>query len=126
MDLCRRQFILDGTLIALPGSSGAELVNQIRPECYPLLDPERLLSGEIQKIGPDETVVYKPRWGAFYSTPLEDYLRTLPVDTLTFCGCNFPNCPRTSVYEASDTQLAHLPPTLGAYPEALPPGAVLY
>ena len=24
------------------------------------------------------------------------------VDTLVFAGCNFPNCPRTSVYEASE------------------------
>ena len=24
------------------------------------------------------------------------------MDTLVFCGCNFPNCPRTSIYEASE------------------------
>jgi nicotinamidase-related amidase len=24
------------------------------------------------------------------------------VDTLVFAGCNFPNCPRTSIYEASE------------------------
>jgi nicotinamidase-related amidase len=24
------------------------------------------------------------------------------VSTLLFCGCNFPNCPRTSIYEASE------------------------
>jgi nicotinamidase-related amidase len=24
------------------------------------------------------------------------------VSTLAFCGCNFPNCPRTSMYEASE------------------------
>jgi nicotinamidase-related amidase len=26
----------------------------------------------------------------------------LGVDTLVFCGCNFPNCPRTTIYEASE------------------------
>lgn len=24
------------------------------------------------------------------------------MSTLVFCGCNFPNCPRTSIYEASE------------------------
>lgn len=24
------------------------------------------------------------------------------IDTLVFFGCNFPNCPRTSMYEASE------------------------
>jgi nicotinamidase-related amidase len=46
--------------------------------------------------------MYKPRWGAFFQTPLEDHLRGLGVDTLAFCGANFPNCPRTSIYEASE------------------------
>ncbi len=46
--------------------------------------------------------MYKPRWGAFYNTPLESYLNRLGVDTLVFVGCNFPNCPRTSIYEASE------------------------
>ncbi len=46
--------------------------------------------------------MYKPRWGAFYRTPLEAYLERNDVDTLVFAGCNFPNCPRTSIYEASE------------------------
>jgi hypothetical protein len=28
--------------------------------------------------------------------------RAAGSDTLVFCGCNFPNCPRTSIYEASE------------------------
>ena len=46
--------------------------------------------------------MYKPRWGAFYSTPLENHLRKLNINTVVICGCNFPNCPRTTVYEASE------------------------
>jgi nicotinamidase-related amidase len=46
--------------------------------------------------------MYKPRWGAFYGTPLDRHLRELGVSTLVFTGCNFPNCPRTSIYEASE------------------------
>jgi nicotinamidase-related amidase len=46
--------------------------------------------------------LYKPRWGAFYDTRLEEHLRGLGVTTTVFCGANFPNCPRTSMYEASE------------------------
>ena len=27
------------------------------------------------------------------------------VNTIVICGCNFPNCPRTSIYEASERDL---------------------
>lgn len=47
-------------------------------------------------------MIYKPRWGAFFKTPLEAYLRGHGASTTVFCGCNFPNCPRTSIYEASE------------------------
>ena len=56
----------------------------------------------IQPVGPHEVVIYKPRWGAFYQTPLETYLRQSGISTVIFTGCNFPNCPRTSIYEASE------------------------
>jgi nicotinamidase-related amidase len=46
--------------------------------------------------------MYKPRWGAFFQTSLESHLRERGVSTIVFCGFNFPNCPRTSIYEASE------------------------
>jgi nicotinamidase-related amidase len=46
--------------------------------------------------------MYKPRWGAFFETTLDDHLRELCVDTVVVAGCNYPNCPRTSIYEASE------------------------
>jgi nicotinamidase-related amidase len=46
--------------------------------------------------------MYKPRWGAFYETPLEKHLRSIDVNTVVVCGCNFPNCPRATIYEASE------------------------
>ena len=49
-----------------------------------------------------EVIIYKSGWGAFYKTPLENYLREKEIDTLIFSGCNFPNCPRASIYEASE------------------------
>ena len=47
-------------------------------------------------------LIYKPQWGAFYNTPLENHLKELGVSTLVFSGCNYPNCPRASIYEASE------------------------
>ena len=41
-------------------------------------------------------------WGAFYNAKLERRLQNLNVNTVVVCGCNFPNCPRTTVYEASE------------------------
>ena len=46
--------------------------------------------------------MYKPRWGALFQTSLEQHLLALRVTSLAFTGCNFPNCPRTSIYEASE------------------------
>jgi nicotinamidase-related amidase len=53
-------------------------------------------------LGDREVVIYKPRWGAFYGTCLEGYLKRNAVTTVVFCGCNFPNCPRASIYQASE------------------------
>jgi len=63
---------------------------------------DALLSGSFQELGPREHIAYKPRWGAFYGTDLDSHLRKHGIDTVVFAGCNFPNCPRTSIYEASE------------------------
>jgi nicotinamidase-related amidase len=68
------------------------------------LIPNTNISWDAKEInlGPSEWALFKPRWGAFYKTGLEELLRTKDISTLVFCGCNFPNCPRTSIYEASE------------------------
>jgi len=101
VDLCRRDAVENGAEILLEGSEGCELATEMFANSVKL-DTGLLLSGKIQKISDNEVVIYKPRWGAFYRTPLESFLDTLNVDTLVFLGCNFPNCPRTSIYEASE------------------------
>ena len=101
VDLCRRSLVEGGAIIVAPGTPGAGLAPELLPDNCPELDSELLLSGGIQPLGPRETVVYKPRWSAFYDTPLEAHLRSLGVSTLVFAGCNFPNCPRASIYDAS-------------------------
>ena len=102
VDLCRRQAIEEGKEIVAPGSEGAELVYALKPDSSTKLNANELLSGELQEIGRNEYVMYKPRWGAFYATRLEEFLKERKSDTLVFAGCNYPNCPRTSIYEASE------------------------
>jgi nicotinamidase-related amidase len=102
VDLCRRQLVEQGATILAPGSEGTELAPGLLPDPAARLDPDLLLAGEIQSIAGSEAVIYKPRWGAFFETPLESHLRARNISTLVFCGCNFPNCPRTSIYEASE------------------------
>ena len=102
VDLCRKALVEQGAALVLAGSPGCQLAPDLRPRAGVKLDTDLLLSGGIQSLGPREVVIYKPRWGAFYQTPLERHLRGERVSTLVFSGCNFPNCPRTSIYEASE------------------------
>lgn len=102
VDICRRELIQNGAAIVSPGSLGADFPQQLKPIAAPALDWDVLLKGDFQQIGPQEWVLYKSRWGAFYQTQLEPFLHRLQVNTLIFGGCNFPNCPRTSMYEASE------------------------
>jgi len=102
VDVCRRQDVEQGLRMVAPHTDGAELVQALKPDAATRLDAETLLSGELQHIGEQEYAIYKPRWGAFYETRLEAFLREHGINTLVFCGCNYPNCPRTSVYQASE------------------------
>ena len=102
VDLCRREMIEGGTRFVEPGTEGAELVSDLKPTPDATLDTDLLLKGQVQEWGQKEFVIYKSRWGAFYNTLLHDHLHKLGVNTLVVCGCNFPNCPRTTIYEASE------------------------
>ncbi len=101
-DSCRRQKLESGRTVVAPGTDGAEIVAALKPSAGLRLDGERLLRGELQAWSEREWVIYKPRWGAFYATPLEEHLRSLGATTLVVCGFNFPNCPRATIYEASE------------------------
>ena len=102
VDLCRRYAVAHGATLVCPGTTGAELAAPLLPRRGVKLDPDLLFSGAAQPLGPKEWVMYKPRWGAFFGTSLQQHLSALGVTSLAFAGCNFPNCPRTSIYEASE------------------------
>ena len=104
VDLCRKRAVTElGNKLVIAGTQGAELVNELKPsKSNVTLDTELLLKGQLQQVTSTEWIMYKPRWGAFYATPLEKPLHELNTNTVVTCGCNFPNCPRTTVYEASE------------------------
>ncbi|GAA0516460.1 cysteine hydrolase [Paractinoplanes deccanensis] len=108
VDRVRRSLVQGGAAFAQPGSPGRLLADGLLGD-GPLgvaesgeLDDELLLRGEPQWFGTSECVLYKPRWGAFYRTRLEELLAERNVDTLVFAGCNLPNCPRASIIEAHE------------------------
>lgn len=102
-DLCRREEIESGGSMLQPGSEEVQLVGDILLEKDIRLDEKKLMQGQAQKIGREEYILYKPRFGAFYGTALEEFLkRELQRDTLVIGGFNFPNCPRSTIYEASE------------------------
>lgn len=102
VDLCRRKAVIEGANVAIENTPGSELACVLCPDPPVFLNSRNLLSGSIQRISENEVIIYKPRWGAFYQTPLDAHLKRLHVSTLIFTGCNYPNCPRTSIYQASE------------------------
>jgi nicotinamidase-related amidase len=73
VDLCRRSAVEAGLTLCASGSDGSQLAPGIVHSFA--LDPTVLLDGRPQDVGPGEVVIYKPRWGAFFQTPLEEHLR---------------------------------------------------
>lgn len=102
VDICRRSAVEQGAAMLIEGSDGCELAMALRPHPEARLDAPHLLNGGLQTWADKEFVLYKPRWGAFFDTPLMAALQGQGVNTLVFIGCNFPNCPRTSIYQASE------------------------
>jgi nicotinamidase-related amidase len=96
----RRPLIREGGPLVAPNSVGAALPPALAVAAAP--DPIRLYAGELQSVGDAEWLMYKPRWDAFHGTPLETHLRRLGVETLVVCGCNLPNCPRATLFGASN------------------------
>jgi nicotinamidase-related amidase len=102
VDLARRRAVEEGMRVLMPGSRGADLIPEVVPESAPRLDPHLLQDGGIQQLGRLEEVLYKPRWGAFYRTSLEQRLHNIGVNTLIVVGANFATSGRATVLEASE------------------------
>jgi nicotinamidase-related amidase len=98
-DLCRRT--LRGKVN--PHSPGSQLADGLAPGSE--LDPDLLLAGHAQEIGSDEHILYKPRWSAFFRTRLLEHLAERAVSTVVVAGCNYPNCPRSTLVDATERDL---------------------
>jgi nicotinamidase-related amidase len=98
----RKDLVTGTTPMLRPGTPGRLLAPGLTPEPAAKFDDELLLSGQPQRLAEREIILYKPRWGAFFGTGLDGHLRDNQVDTVVVTGCNYPNCPRTSIYEASE------------------------
>lgn len=101
-DLCRRAVLAAGASIALPGSPGSQLADGLTLDNTIELDHDQLLARQLQYLGPTEHAMFKPRWNAFYDTGLDDHLRQTGIDTVVVTGCNYPNCPRGTLFGASE------------------------
>jgi nicotinamidase-related amidase len=101
VDLLRRDAIETGASVVAPGTTGAEIPEQLLPGPA-ALDIELLLSGGIQALSETEAIIFKPRWSAFYRTDLEQWLRKHGATTVVVAGCNLPNCPRATLFDASE------------------------
>jgi nicotinamidase-related amidase len=102
VDLPRRAAIAAGAPIVQPGAVGSQIAPELRLAGAPDLDAPTLIAGHLQNLGPHEVAVWKPRWSAFHRTALNQHLADRGVHTIVFAGCNYPNCPRASIYDASE------------------------
>ena len=105
IDLVRRSSIAAGADVVRPGSPGSQILPELLPAGAPMLDAPLLLGGRSQSMGDGEVAIWKPRWSAFHRTALESHLADLGVGTVVIVGCNFPNCPRATLFDASARDL---------------------
>lgn len=106
VDIVRRAAVEAGTQIVAPGTLGANIPAELLPDGTQVtLDTPHLLRGAPQELSENEAILYKPRWSAFYRTVLAAWLGPRAIDTVVVAGCNLPNCPRATLFDASERDL---------------------
>jgi nicotinamidase-related amidase len=101
VDTVRRSEFEAGVRLVQPHTEGADIPVRLLPHEV-TLKPEQLMAGDVQRVSDREFIVWKPRWSAFHRTNLDALLRVLGVDTVVVAGCNFPNCPRATLFDATE------------------------
>jgi len=104
-ELCRQASLASGGGALVVGTPGSALIPDLVPDSGVDLDADRLLAGRFQYLSSKEAAMYKPRCGAFFRTQLLAHLWIRNVTTVVVIGCNFPNCPRATIVEASERDL---------------------
>lgn len=78
--------IEEGKQIVSPGSDGAELASELKPNKSRSLNTTQSMKGEPQPLGTNEGGLYKPRWGAFFQIKLEKLLSDQDISKLIVTG----------------------------------------
>lgn len=81
VEIIRLQSFLKGPKFAVAGTPGCEIVSELKP-----------LPGEYR--------IVKNRFSAFMNTELDFMLRRLGITCIAVCGTQYPNCIRTTVFDA--------------------------
>lgn len=81
VEVTRLKGFLEGPQYAVPGTRGCEIVEELTPQ-------------------PGEYRIMKNRFSAFMNTELDFMLRRLGIARIAVCGTQYPNCIRTTVYDA--------------------------
>ncbi len=101
VDPPRRDAVERGARVVAPGSRGAQIPGDLLGR-HVDLDADLLLSGQPQRLADAEVIMFKPRWSGFHRTRLEAWLTGHGCDTVVVAGCNLPNCPRATLFDASE------------------------
>lgn len=80
-ELMRKHLFTDGNGYCVKGTIGAEIVSQLFPE-------------------PQDFIIVKKRFSAFFDTPLENLLKQLKTTKLFIAGTQYPNCIRATAVDA--------------------------
>jgi len=81
VEITRLERFLKNHRYVIPGTKGCEIVEELTP-----------LPGEYR--------IVKRRFSAFMNTELDFMLRRLGVTHLVVCGTQYPNCIRTTIFDA--------------------------
>lgn len=111
VDRARRTALATGAPLVAPDSSGSQVVPELRTGWTGRPVAEDLLAGGVVEVAANEFLMWKPRWSGFHRTGLDEFLGERGVDTVVVAGCNFPNCPRATIYDASERDYRVLVPS---------------
>jgi nicotinamidase-related amidase len=80
VEITRRESFLSGKSYCIPGTTGWEIVEELKPT-----------KGEYR--------VVKKRYSSFMNTELDFMLRRLGIKNIVVCGTQYPVCVRTTIFD---------------------------
>ena len=81
VEIGRTRLFTEGPGVCVPGTPGARIIDELTPL-------------------PQETILRKLRFSAFFQTGLDMLLRRFKVDTVLVAGTQYPNCIRGTAVDA--------------------------